>query len=129
MHMEFYRTLDSLSIIHWWVDAVYGVHWDCKGHIGAMVSMGNRAIFSFSRGQKLNARSSTRAELIVITDALGIILWTKYFMEAQGYTIDTNIIFQDNKSTILQATNGRQSAEKKSKHIKNKFFLVADKVV
>ena len=49
-------------------------------------------------------------------------------MEAQGYIIDTNILFQDNKSTILLATNGRQSADKKSKHNKIKFFLVADKV-
>ena len=92
------------------------------------MSMGKGAILSFSRGQKLNAGSSTEEELIGIADALGIILWTKYFMEAQGYTIDTNKLFQDNKSTILLATNGRQSAGKKSKHIKNKYFLVADKV-
>ena len=106
--MKLYLTADSLSIIHWWVDAAYGVHWDCKGHTGAMMSMGKGAILSFSRGQKLNAGSSTEAELIGIAVALGIILWTKYFMEAQGYTIDTNILFQDNKSTILLATNGRQ---------------------
>ena len=92
------------------------------------MSLGKGAILSFSRGQKLNAGSSTKAELIGIADALGIILWIKYFMEAQRYTIDTNILFQDNKSTILLATNGRQSAGKKSKHIKNKYFLVADKV-
>ena len=87
-----------------------------------MMSMGKGAILSFSRGQKLNAGSSTEAELIGIADALGIILWTKYFMEAQGYTIDTNILFQDNKSTILLATNGRQLAGKKSKHIKTSIF-------
>ena len=28
---------DSLSTIRWWVDDSYGVHWDCKGHAGAMV--------------------------------------------------------------------------------------------
>ena len=94
--MKLYLTADSLIIIHWWVDAAYSVHWDCKGHTGAMMSIGKGAIMSFSRGQKLNARSSTEAELIGIADALGIILWTKYFMEAQGYTIDTNILFQDN---------------------------------
>ena len=118
--MKLYLTADSLSIIHWWVDATYGVHWDCKGHTGEMMSMGKGAILSFSRGQTLNAGTSTKAEPIGIADALGIILWTKYFMEAQGYTIGTNILFQDNKSTILLATNGRQSVGKKSKHIKNK---------
>ena len=25
---------DSLSIIRWWVDTSYVVHWDCKGHTG-----------------------------------------------------------------------------------------------
>ena len=110
LHMKLYLTADSLSIIHWWVDAAYGVHWDCKGHTRAMMSMGKGAILSFLRGQKLNAGSSTEAELIGIADALGIILWTKYFMEAQGYTIDTNKLFQDNKSNILLATNGREPA-------------------
>ena len=49
-------------------------------------------------------------------------------MEAQGYTVDTNILFEDNTSAILLVTNGRQSAGKKSKHIKNKYFIIANKV-
>ena len=49
-------------------------------------------------------------------------------MEAQGYTIDSNLLYQDNKSTILLAKNGRMSAGKNSKHIKKRFFLIADKV-
>ena len=31
---------DSLTSIVWWVDGSYGVHWDSKGHIGAIMSMG-----------------------------------------------------------------------------------------
>ena len=50
-------------------------------------------------------------------------------MEAQGYTIENNILYQDNKSTILLVKNGRMSAGKNSKHIKNRFFLITDKVV
>ena len=49
-------------------------------------------------------------------------------MEAQGYTIDINILFQDNKSTILLANNGRSLVGKKSKHINNHYFLITDKV-
>ena len=52
----------------------------------------------------------------------------QYFVEAQGYTIESNLLYQDNKSTILLAKNGRMSAGKNSKHIKNRFFLIADKV-
>ena len=76
----------------------------------------------------MNGASSTEAELIGIADILGMILWCNYFMEAQGHTIEHNILYQDNKSTILLAKNGRISAGKKSKHIKNRFFLVCDKI-
>ena len=49
-------------------------------------------------------------------------------MEAQGYTIENNVLYQDNKSTILLANNGRMSAGKVSRHIKNQFFLITDKI-
>ena len=50
-------------------------------------------------------------------------------MEAQGYTIENNMLYQDNKSTILLAKNGRLFAGKNSKHIKNRFFfLICDKI-
>ena len=41
------------------------------------------------------------AELIGVDDAITQVLWTKLFMEAQGYPITKNILFQDNKSSIL----------------------------
>ena len=66
--------------------------------------------------------------MVGIADALGIIMWTKYFMEVQGYSTECNILFQDNQSTILIAKNGRSLAGKKSKHIKNRYFLITDKV-
>ena len=52
----------------------------------------------------------------------------KYFIEAQGYTVEHNILLQDNKSTILLAKNGALSQGKKTKHINVKFFLVKDKI-
>ena len=35
-----------------------------------------------------------------------MMMWCKYFMEAQEYTIEHNILYQDNKSTIFLAKNG-----------------------
>ena len=49
-------------------------------------------------------------------------------MESQGYTIENNILYQDNKSTILLAKNVGMSEGKNIKHIKNMFFFVTDKV-
>ena len=116
-------------MIRWWVDALYGVHWECKGHTGAMMSMGKGSIVNVSRNHKLNTGSSTEAELVSISDVLGMMMmWCKYFMEAQGYTIENNILYQDNKSTIFLAKNGSMITGKNSKHIKNRFFLITDKV-
>ena len=49
-------------------------------------------------------------------------------MEAQGYRIERNLLYQDNKSIILLVKNGRMSAGKNIRHIKNRFFLITDKV-
>ena len=45
-------------------------------------------------------------------------MWCKYFMEAQGDTIESNGLYQDRKLTILLAENGRISAGKNIRHIK-----------
>ena len=46
----------------------------------------------------------------------------------QGHKIYHNVLFQDNKSTILLATNGMMSSSKKTKHIRHRFFLIKDRV-
>ena len=92
------------------------------------MSMGKGAIVNILQKHKINVASSTEAELVSIADVLGMMMWCKYFMEAQGYTIEHNILYQDNKLTILLAKNGQMLAGKKSNHIKNRFFLVTDKI-
>jgi hypothetical protein len=64
-------------------------------------------IYGISKQQKLNAKSSTEAELVGVDDVMPQVLWTLYFLEAQGYKIDENALYQDNKSSILLETNGR----------------------
>ena len=63
---------DSLSMIIWWVYASYGVHWDCKGHTGDIISIGKGALVNIARKHKFNTRSSTEAELVSIEDVLGV---------------------------------------------------------
>lgn len=69
-----------------------------------------------------------RGELVGLDDALPLILWARYFIESLGYTVEQNIVYQDNKLTILLATNGRWSSSKRTKHIKSRYFFVKDKV-
>ena len=51
-----------------------------------------QVLMSMSMGQQINVKSSTEAELIGLGDALGGILWGKYFLEEQGYHINPNIV-------------------------------------
>jgi hypothetical protein len=50
-------------------------------------------------------------------DFMPEICWTRYFMKAQGYDVKDNVLFQDNKSSILLEKNGKASSSKRSKHI------------
>ena len=47
LSMKRHMSAESLNTIRWWVDASYGVHWDCKVHTGAMMSMGKGSIVNF----------------------------------------------------------------------------------
>ena len=40
LYMKKHMSAECLNMIRCWVDASYGVHWDCKGHTVAMMSMG-----------------------------------------------------------------------------------------
>jgi hypothetical protein len=75
---------------------------------------------------KCNTRSSTETEIISVHDKLPDIIWTRYFVECQGYDIDKYIVFQDNMSSLSLEKNGRVSSSKRTKHIKAKYFLIKD---
>ena len=64
MFMKLTLYVDSMNTIHWYVDALYGAHIDLRGHTGMMMTLGQGATMNFSRGQKLNVRSSTEYELM-----------------------------------------------------------------
>ena len=42
--------------------------------------------------------------------------------------MEQNILYQDNKSTIRLANNGRWSSSKRTKHIKSRYFFIKDKI-
>jgi hypothetical protein len=118
----------DLHIIKWWVDASYGTHPDMKSHTGATMSLGKGAVYSTSTRQKLNTISSTEAELVGIADVMPMVIWTRYFLEGQGYKVTDNIVYQDNKSTMLLAKNGKASSGKRTKHINIRYFFVAARI-
>ena len=116
----------SLTLAKWFVDAAYAVRDDYKSQFGAMMTMGTGAMLGKSTKQKGNSKSSTQAELMAAGDASSQIIWTKNFMEAQGYTTSTAILYQDNKSAILLEKSGRMSCGKNTKHINIRYFFITD---
>ena len=119
---------EDLHIIRWWIDASFAVHPDFKSHTGAAMSFGLGAAISGSNKQKLNTRSSTTAELVGVDDIITKVLWTQLFMEEQGYEIEENIIYQDNKSAMLLEENGKRSSGKRTRAVNVRFFVVTDQV-
>ena len=114
--------------IKWWIDAAFAVHPDMRSHTGAVMTLGEGAVQSISKKQKVNTRSSTEAELVATDDIAAQVLWTQNFLRAQGVEIKKNIVYQDNQSAMLLEQNGRASAGKRSRHLDIRYFFITDHI-
>ena len=112
----------------WWVDGSYGIHLDARIQTGGTASLGKGSFISTSIKQRLNTRSSTETELIAADDLMNHLCWTNYFLECQGYNINSTIMYQDNQSAILIENNGRASSSKRTKHLNIRYFFITDQI-
>ena len=101
---------NDTHMIKWWVNASFAIHPDMHSHTGGTMSLGKGSAYSTSTRHKINTKSSTEAELVAVNNVMPLILWTQYFLEAQGYEVHENTVFQDNQSTILLEKNGKRSS-------------------
>ena len=115
--MPLIRSANGSGILKWWVDGSFAVHPNMRGHTGGGQSMGRGFPITSSSKQKLNTRSLTESELVAVDDCMPAIMWTRYFLEAQGYGVKENIVYQDNLSAMLLEKNGKFSSSKRTKHI------------
>jgi hypothetical protein len=119
---------NSSGILNWYIDASFAVHPNMRGHTGGGLTLGRGFPIVSSTKQKLNTRSSTESKLVGVDDMMLSILWTRYFLKAQGYHVSDNIIFQDNKSSMLLERNGKASSSKRTKHINMRYFFVTNRI-
>ena len=84
-----------------------------KVHGVAMMVMVCGAISSYSRRIKVNTRSSTETELVSVNAYMPEVLWSLYFIQAQGYGVKYAEIYQDNMSAQMLETNGKFSSSRK----------------
>ena len=117
---------DKIDFLKWFVDCSFAVHQDMRGHTGGGLTLGKGAVFSRSTKQKINTKSSTETELVGTDDMLPQILWTNYFMRAQGWNSFETVLYQDNKSAILLENNGKLSSSSRTKHINVRYYFIKD---
>ena len=110
-----------------WVDASFGIHDDGKGHTGVFMTMGVGPIYCKSTKQRCVTASSAEAELAALDDAIPIPLWMRQFMIAQGYEMDSVLVYEDNKSVLCMIDNGGATSHR-TRHFKVKYFLIKQRV-
>ena len=57
-----------------------------------------------------------------------MIIWVKYFLEAQGYTVSDNLLYQDNQSLIKLEQNRKAWSGKRTRHIAIRYYFVTDRI-
>ena len=68
------------------------------------------------------------AELVGVNDAMYLIIWTRLFLEGQGFKVIDNVVHQDNQSAMLLARNSKMSSGKNTQHIKIRYYFVTDHI-
>jgi hypothetical protein len=85
-----------------YVDAAYALHNDSRSHTGVIIFVGQTIAFVSSKKQKCMSKSPTEAELIGLSDYLGLVELFKEFLV--GRDIEVPIVYQDCKAVISLVT-------------------------
>jgi hypothetical protein len=125
--MPLILSANGSRILKWWVN--FAVHPNLCGHSGGGLSMGHGFPIVGSTKHELNTQSSTESEIVGADDVMLAACWTGCFMEAQGHKVQDNILFQDNKSSMLLKKNGKASSSKRTKHVNIHRFFIADQIM
>ena len=118
----------NLTDLFKWVDVSYAVHSNIHSHTGGFISLGCGMLYCRSSKKKLNAKDSNEAVLIGTSEYVLFNVWMVMFLEAQGYNINKNIIFQYIQITKNTAKNRRYYCTGNSGNINICYFFVKDKV-
>ena len=68
------------------------------------------------------------ADVVGAIDFLSQTIWTKLFIEAQGYKQITSEYFQDILNEMQVEENSQSSAGQRSRHINVRYFFIKDRI-
>ncbi len=83
-----------------YADAAYGNHQDFKSHTGLVITLGTGPVFVKSTKHTLVTKSSAQAELVALADSATQVLWSREFLQEQGYILGAAKIYQDNQGDM-----------------------------
>ena len=109
------------------MNASYGAHPDMKSHRGCVIRIGHGPVYSKSTSQKLNTKSSTEAEVVALSDSTSQVIWSRNFLEEQGFMKGPATVYQDNMSTIAFVKNGKSNSDR-TRHMAKRLFFIVDRV-
>jgi hypothetical protein len=119
--------LPSNLTLRVYADASHVVHTDGKGHSGIMITLGTNVIFVRSTKIRCVTRSSSESELFSLEDASTYVVWLRFLLKELGLVQrDPTTIYQDNKSTIIMASQGGNF--KRTKHLLCKQSFIKERL-
>jgi hypothetical protein len=109
-------------VVRAYIDAAYALHSDSKSHTGVIIFVGQAIAYVSSKKQKCMSKSPTEAELIGLTDNLGLVELFKEFLDfITGEQTATPVVYQDCKSVISLVTIG--GGVTRTKHLRARMHL------
>ena len=93
-------------------------------------------LYCKSSKQKLNTKSSSKAELVTTSNMLGQMLWMLYFLQSQEYTTAKadiasklkNKVYQDNTSAIRLEESNKMYSSQRRHHINIRCFFIKNEI-
>jgi hypothetical protein len=109
-----------------YADASHHLYETGHGQAGMIITIGSAPVFHRSAKLKLITRSSSESELCSLEDASTYAIWYKELLKDMGIETEAIEIMQDNKSTIIMATQGLSFRH--NKHIMARKLYVQERI-
>jgi hypothetical protein len=116
---------DGIVNFEAYIDASFGVHVDGKSRTGIILMLAGAVIGAWSAKQKIVTKNSTESEIVAVSDGLNYVLWSRLFLQSQGYVLPPTVIFEDNEGVIKIMNNGRSTSHR-TKHLKVRYFFARE---
>jgi len=113
-------SLESTVAAH--VDVAYALHGDSKSHTGVVIYVGGTLAYVALRKQKCMSKSPTEAELVALTDNLGLVELFQEFVEfVTKKRIAPPLVYQDCNAVVTLVTKG--GGKLWTKHLRARMHL------